>query len=539
MHKVILAGLIFYSFPAYAQSQSTGNNLLLYGLIITASILILWALLTIAGNLIRIEASKHGIDTNKNNFGIFPGISDFTKKAPEYTQDHRFIKLKKGFDILLEGEAQKEIKEISVHRFALKPTDFLGMSPIPKIEPEIGANVSAGDVLFYDKKRPAIKYCAPVSGELVSIDRGEKRAISQVVLLADKSQKYKKFNTPDYHTCDRETLVSFLQESGLWAHINERPFDRVPDDRVVPENIFISTFDTAPLAPDTNLMIDGNETSFQKGLDVLSKLTNGKIYLGLDGRNNDAPPHNGYNNAIGVEKTYFAGKHPVGNVGVQIHHTAPIKNGKTVWTLHVHDVITFGRMFEQGIYNTERVIALTGAELQNPHYVKTFLGANVADLLKDNLKNQESRIVSGDPLSGKQISLDSFVGFHDDQVTVIREGNEYELFGWLLPVTPRPSISGTFPNFLFPSHKFEAETNTHGEKRAMVVTGQYEEVLPMDIYPQHLFKSIITNDLEKMEGLGILELTEEDVALCEFVCTSKTPVQQILRQGLEVIKEQS
>lgn len=539
MHKVILAGLLLQGLPVHAQSETSGNNLLLYGLIFTAVVLVLWALLSIASNLIKIEAEKSGINTVKNNFSLFPGISDLFGSNPKYTEGHAMINLKKGFDIFLEGEAKKEIKSASVHRFAVKPTDFHGISPIPKVEHEVGSSVQAGEVLFYDKKRPAIKYCAPVSGELVEVIRGEKRSIAGVVILADKKQTYKKFNPPDYKTCSREVLQSFLQESGLWVHINERPFDRVPDENVIPTNIFISTFDTAPLAPDLNFIVDGNEKPFQTGLDVLSKLTKGSVYLGLDGRKKNNAPHAAFQNAEGVVKTYFAGKHPAGNVGIQIHHTAPIVAGSSVWTLHVHDVITIGKMFLNGEYNTERLIALTGAELKHPCYIKTFLGANTSDLLKDNLLNTEARIVSGDVLSGKQISLDNFVGFHDDQISVLKEGNDYELFGWLLPTSPRPSISGTFPNFLYPNHKFEAETNTHGEKRAMVVTGQYEEVLPMDIYPQHLFKSIITNNLEKMEGLGILELTEEDVALCEFVCTSKTPIQKILRQGLEVIKEQS
>ena len=182
---------------------------------------------------------------------------------------------------------------------------------------------------------------------------------------------------------------------------------------------------------------------------------------------------------------------------------------------------------------------MTGAELKSPAYVKSYIGCNVADLLKNNIAGENNRIVSGDVLSGKQVDNDGFLGYRDDQITVIKEGNDYELFGWLLPQSPRPSLSGTFPNFLYPDHQFTAETNTHGEKRAMVVTGQYEEVLPVDTYPQHLFKAILTNNIEKMEGLGILELTEEDVALCEFACTSKSPLQKILRDGLEIVKEQS
>ncbi|MBK6566041.1 MAG: Na(+)-translocating NADH-quinone reductase subunit A [Saprospiraceae bacterium] len=487
----------------------------------------------------RIEASKHGIDTNKNNFSVFPGLADFINQKPSFTTGEKFINLTKGFDIKLEGEAKKAIETVQVNRFAIKPTDFRGMSPIPKIEVEIGQSVKAGDVLFYDKKRDTIQYVAPVSGEIVAVERGEKRSIASVVILADKKMDYRKFTTPDFTSCSREELVSFLQSSGLWTLINERPFDRVPDTQKVPVNIFISTFDTAPLAPDFNFVVSGNETSFQKGLDVLKVLTSGFVHLGLDGRSKNIPPHDAFRNATGVKKTYFSGKHPAGNVGIQIHHVAPIKSGQTVWTLGVQDVITIGNMFLHKIYDASRIIALTGAELKSPAYVKSYIGCNVADLLKNNIAGENNRIVSGDVLSGKQVDNDGFLGYRDDQITVIKEGNDYELFGWLLPQSPRPSLSGTFPNFLYPDHQFTAETNTHGEKRAMVVTGQYEEVLPVDTYPQHLFKAILTNNIEKMEGLGILELTEEDVALCEFACTSKSPLQKILRDGLEIVKEQS
>jgi Na+-transporting NADH:ubiquinone oxidoreductase subunit A len=355
--------------------------------------------------------------------------------------------------------------------------------------------------------------------------------------LADKKIKYKKFKTPELSKASRDELVGFMASTGLWTLINERPFDVVPSMEAIPANIFISTFDTAPLAPDQNLVIARNEPAFQMGLDVLSKLTSGKVHLGLDARGAKAPAA-AFTDAAGVEKNWFSGPHPVGNVGVQIHHVAPIKGADKVWTVTVQEVITIGQMFLTGEYHADRIVALTGAELSKPSYVKTYQGASLGDLLKGNCQADNLRIVSGDVLSGKQSYEGGFLGFHDDQVTVLVEGNDYELFGWLLPIAPRPSISGTIPSY-GKDHKFEANTNTHGEKRAFVVTGQYESVLPMDIYPQHLLKAIMTNDIEKMEGLGLTELTEEDVALCEFVCTSKNQIQSILREGLEVLKEQS
>ncbi|MFZ1705735.1 MAG: Na(+)-translocating NADH-quinone reductase subunit A [Saprospiraceae bacterium] len=538
--SIIAVLLILPSSQLFSQSSSSsGNTLLLTGLVIVSVILILWALLTLANNLMRIEAAKHGLDTMKSNFSVFPGKSDLFKGNPKFTDGFPFVKLKKGFDITLDGEPTKSLDSPKVNRFAIQPTDFLGMSPIPKVTVEIGQNVKAGDVLFYDKKREDIFYVSPVSGEVVAVERGEKRVINNVIILADKQVQYKSFTLPNIEKDSRETLVAFLKSSGLWPFINERPFDRVPDGQKIPSNIFISTFDSAPLAPDLNFIIEGQEKAFQKGLDVLQKLTSGQVHLGLDGRDKNNPPHPIFVNATGVVKTFFAGKHPSGNVGIQIHHTKPIKPGQTVWTLGIQGVTTIGNMFLEGKFMAERIVAISGIEVKSPQYVKTFQGCHVGEILKDNIHNDQARIISGDVLSGKQISLDGYLGFNDDQITTIKEGNEYELFGWLLPIKPRPSISGTFPNFLYPDHKFEADTNTHGEKRALVVTGQYEEVLPMDTFPQHLIKSIITNDLERMEGLGILELTEEDVALCEFVCTSKTPVQKILRQGLEALQEQS
>ncbi|RMD73760.1 MAG: NADH:ubiquinone reductase (Na(+)-transporting) subunit A, partial [Bacteroidetes bacterium] len=292
------------------------------------------------------------------------------------------------------------------------------------------------------------------------------------------------------------------------------------------------------LAPDSNLVVEGKGEAFQKGLEVLTRLSGGKVYLGLDARGEE-PPSPVFTEAQGVEKFWVRGPHPAGNVGVHIHHIDPIGTGDKVWTMGVQEVITLGSLWTEGRFNAERVVALTGSKLDDPHYVRTFAGANIGELLKDNYNPEEElRFISGDVLSGEAKKPENFLNFYDDQVTVIAEGRYYELFGWLLPLKPRVSLSRTFPNFLFKNVKYEVDTNMHGEKRAFVVTGQYEEVLPMDIYPQHLMKAILTNDYERMEGLGILELIEEDIALAEFACTSKQPLQQILRRGLDMMWEQ-
>ncbi len=284
-------------------------------------------------------------------------------------------------------------------------------------------------------------------------------------------------------------------------------------------------------------MVKGKGEAFQAGLDVLNKLTHGKVYLGLNA-NGTAAPSSVFTDAKGVEKRWFHGQHPAGNVGIQIHHICPIHPKDEVWTLGVQEVITLGAIFSERRYNAERIVALTGAELKAPKYVRTYVGANLAQLLDGNVANDHVRIISGDVLSGEKKAADSYLNFYDDQITVVEEGDYYDMFGWLLPGKSAPSASRSYPDFLFPGTTYKADTNTHGEKRAFVVTGQYEDVLPMDIYPQHLMKAILTNDYEKMEGLGICELVEEDVALCEFVCTSKQPLQQILRQGHEMMQEQ-
>lgn len=533
-YLIALSGL---SLPLSAQS-SQGNSILIISLVVVVILLVLGLLLSLADNLMQIEAKKNNLDTSKGQFSLYPKLKSlFGPKPPSNIGNAGYYGLSKGFELKLAGQAKQEIVAGQAKTFAIQPPNFLDISPIPKVEVEVGDEVSVGDILFFDKKRPDVKYVSPVSGEVVAINRGDKRSIASVVILADKSFKYKALTPPNLETTSREDLIAFLKESGNFVFFNQRPFDTIPDDGVSPKNIFVTTFDSAPLAPDLSLVAEGNEEAFQKGVDVLNKLTDGKVYLGLDGRKGKKVS-SVFKNVNGAELNYFNGKHPVGNVGIQIHHLAPIKSGDKVWTLTVQELISLGKCFLDGKFNGERIVALTGVQLNDSKYVRTYIGANIGELLSGNIKEDKNRIISGDPLSGKMKLLDEFVNFRDDQITVLEEGDNYELFGWLLPISPRPSASGTFPNFLYPNHEFEVDTNTHGEKRAFVVTGQYEDVLPMQIYPQQLMKSILIGDIEKMEGLGISELTEEDIAICEFVCTSKQPLQKILREGLNVMKEQ-
>ncbi len=536
---IITAVLLLCSSPLLAQSQTSGGSYLVYILLAIAVIIFLGLIIQVSDNLLAIEARQLGADKGAGNTGIIPGLNEiFPKKLPSFVDDNRSVNLQKGHNILLEGVPEQIIDEqVEVTTFAVQPTNFIGISPIPKVMVEIGAEVKAGDPLFFDKKSPEVKYCAPVSGEVIAVNRGEKRSIVEVVILADKEVKYRTYEMPDLDSVSREELVQFLLESGAWPLIRQRPYNVVADFNEAPRDIFISTFDTGPLAPDLNFVVEGKGEDFQMGLDVLNKLTDGKVYLGLDG-NGETAPSKVFTEAEGVEKQWFMGKHPAGNVGIQIHNTDPILSGDKVWTLGVQEVITLGKLFTEQRFNTERIVAVTGAELKQAKYVKTHLGAKIGDLVKDNKASDNLRLISGDVLSGEKKTEEQFLNIYDNQVTVAKEGDYYEMFGWLIPIKARPSISRTFPNFLFPDLKFKADTNMHGEKRAFVVTGQYESVLPMDVYLQHLMKAIIINDLERMEGLGIYELVEEDVALCEFVCTSKQPLQQILREGLDMMREQ-
>ncbi|MEO1515326.1 MAG: Na(+)-translocating NADH-quinone reductase subunit A [Bacteroidota bacterium] len=536
--------LIFLTLASSASAQSPASdtsNWFIISLVIISGIILLAVLLQLVDNLLRIEAKQTGVDKSGANYSLFPSMNEIVKpKSPSYVNGDSVTVLRKGHDILLLGEAEPTIDDsIQSSTFAIQPPNFIGMSPIPKLLVEEGNEVKAGDPLFFDKTRPDVKYASPVSGEVITVKRGAKRSIVEVVVLADKDIQYRDLEGFDLESGSREDLVSYLMDCGVWPMIRQRPFDVIPEKGDVPKAVFISTFDTAPLAPDLNLVVEGKKEAFQKGIDVLQKLIgDGKIHLGLNAKSS-TPPSTVFTEATGVETHWFSGKHPAGNVGIQIHHIDPINAQDKVWVLGVQELITIGALFSEGRYNAERVVALTGDEINDPVYVRTYQGAKISDLLKEKIKGENVRYISGDVLSGRKKSPDSYLNFYDDQITVIEEGDYYELFGWLLPLAPRPTISNTFPNFLYPDLKFKANSNTHGEQRAFVVSGQYESVLPMDIYPQHLMKAILVNDFERMEGLGIYELSEEDLALCEFVCTSKQPLQQILRNGLDYIRDQS
>ncbi|PID91656.1 MAG: NADH:ubiquinone reductase (Na(+)-transporting) subunit A [Bacteroidetes bacterium] len=446
------------------------------------------------------------------------------------------IKIKKGLDIRMNGEARKAYTDIPRAKlFAVKPGDWHGLSP--KTVPKPGDKVRVGSPLFYDKSNPGLKFCSPVSGKLLSINRAERRRITEVVVEDDGKDSQEVFLQGDPDGLSREQIVENLLNSGLWPLIRQRPYSVIarPDQQA--KSVFISAFSTQPLAPDMEFVLKDRVEDFQWGVKALRKLTEGKVYLNLDGRSSAESVLAGIQ---GVELHAFKGPHPAGNVGIQIHALDPVNKGDVVWVVQPQDVVTIGRLFKTGRYDPSIVVALTGAQMREPAYVRTIRGSAVAALLEGRLKEGNTRIISGSVLNGTQVDGESgYLGFLDGQLCAIREGNEYEMFGWLKPGFRKMSVSRSFVStWLRPKQKYNMDTNCHGGERAFLMTGEYEKVLPMDIYPVQLLKSILVNDIDKMEQLGIYELDEEDLALCEFVCTSKTPVTRILRDGLNALRKE-
>src|SRR4030043_306392 len=445
----------------------------------------------------------------------------------------RTIRLKKGLDIPIKGAAEKILAgEANSVRFGVKPVDFPGL--VPKLEVKPGDKVKAGTPLFHDKLRPEIKFTSPVNGSVISVERGERRKILEVVIERSGSD-FIDFGKADPSTLAGEQIKEHLLVSGLWPAVRQRPYHVIAKPGDVPKSIFISGFETAPLAPDYDFIMENSPASlFSIGIKALSKLTDGKINLILKGEGSLL------NNTAGVEISYFSGPHPAGNVGVHIHHLDPVNKGEVVWYINLQDVIAIGRLFSEGIYKPERIVAFTGAEVIHPQYYKMLSGGAVTLMVKDNVKSGNLRYISGNVLTGTKVTSDGFLGYYDSQVTVIPEGDYYEFFGWAAPGANKYSFYKTFLSSVLPGKSFNLDTNLHGGERAFVMTGQYEKVVPMDIYPMQLFKAILAGDIDMMENLGIYEVAEEDFALCEFICPSKIEIQSIVRNGLDLmIKEMS
>ena len=444
------------------------------------------------------------------------------------------IRLRKGLNIRLAGTAEKILlPEVAVTRFGVRFADFPGL--VARLEVQEGTPVKAGSVLFHDKAFPEIKFVSPVSGVVREIIRGEKRVLTEVVIEQSGSEKID-FGAADPLKFTREEVRTKLLSSGMWPVLRQRPYHIVARPDAVPKAVFISAFDTAPLAPDLDfVMANTHGNHLQTGINVLSRMTEGKIHLSLEAGGTRAAE---LRNVNGVELHSFSGPHPAGNVGVQIHHIDPVAKGEVVWTVDIQDVVALGRLFDTGFHDRERIIALAGAGVIHRKYHRIRPGASVSGILKSNLGEGNLRVISGNALTGKRITPDGSFGFYDNMVTVLPEGDQSEFFGWATPGLKKFSYWRTFLSNFIPSKEYDLNTNLHGGHRAFVVTGHYENVLPMDIYPVHLLKAIMVGDVELMENLGIYEVAEEDFALCEFIDPSKTEIQEIIRSGINLmIKE--
>ena len=442
------------------------------------------------------------------------------------------IRIRKGLDISLLGSAEKRTKELPLASlYCLKPSDFHLV--IPKLVAREGAVVKAGDTIFYDKRDERVLFPSPVSGTITEIVRGERRKILEIRITPDNMQSFQDFGKKNVVDLSAEQIKAHLLQSGCWLFIKQRPYDVIANPDGQPKAIFVSACKTNPLAPDYDYVLKGKEQALQTALTALSKLTTGKVHVSVFKDSSLSP----FRNLKDIEIHNVSGPHPAGNVSTQIAHISPINKGEVVWVVTPQDLVVIGELFLTGKLNLTRTVALTGSQVENPHYVTAIAGAQISGVVGAQVKDAtNTRIISGDVLTGHKVDEKGFLGYYDDQITAIPEGNDYDLFGWAKPISNKISLTRALTfSWLNPKKKYNLNTNTNGEHRAFVVTGMYEEVFPLDIYPMQLLKACLYKDLDELENLGAYEVAPEDFALTEFVCVSKQPHQQIIREGLDLM----
>ena len=443
------------------------------------------------------------------------------------------IRIKKGLDIKLVGAAEKTTKEISLSKvYAVKPEEFHGITA--KLIAKEGAEVKAGEALFYSKSDERILFSSPVSGKVVEVVRGARRKVLAIKIAADTAQEHKDFSTKDAAKMSAEEVKTHLFASGCWPFVKQRPYDVIANPNQAPKAIFISAYASAPLAADLDFTLAGKEAELQAAVAAISSLTEGKVHVSVGAKSNSPLA-----NLNDVEIHKVSGPHPSGNVSTQIANIDPINKGEVVWVITPQDLVIIGELFLTGKFNAKRTIALTGSKFSAPQYVTAIAGASIADIVADNLENDNTRIISGNVLSGTHVKEDGFIGYYDNQITAIPEGDDYEFFGWNKPIFNKISASRALTfSWLTPNKKYDLNTNTNGEHRAFVVTGAFEQVFPLDIYPMQLLKAFMYKDLDEMEALGGYEVAPEDFALTEFICVSKQPHQKVVREGLDLMREE-
>lgn len=438
-------------------------------------------------------------------------------------------KIKKGLDIRLVGEAEKTVASAdALHTVMVSPEDFFGIRP--KTLVTAGDEVLAGTPIMFDKNNDAHKIVSPVSGEVVEVVRGAKRKLLGIKILADKETRFVEHGAISLASITAEQLTEKLCLAGLWSGIKMRPYNAIAFPELKPKAVFVSAFDSAPLAPDYDFIVNGQEAAFELGLQVLAKVSGAKVHLGVHAQKTKSAA---FLQTKSAQVHTFDGPHPSGLLSTQIGLISPINRGEVVWTANVQDIIAMGKFIQTGRFDASRLVALTGAGLKQNKYVRTVGGAPMSSLISDGQTNgANQRWISGNVFTGRNVGKNGYLGYFENQVTLIEEGGEPEFFGWIAPGFDKFSLSRTFFSWAMPGKKYNLNTNMNGEERAFVVSGEYEKVFPLDILPVQLLKAIITGDIEKQEQLGIYEIVPEDFALCEFVCTSKIESQAIVEGAM-------
>ena len=442
------------------------------------------------------------------------------------------IKLHKGLDINLKGRAtEQKIQLKSNGKYALVPDDFEGVTP--KVVVKEGDKVQAGDALFVNKQYPEVKFASPVSGTVSAVVRGERRKVLCVKVDADAQQSFVDFGKKDVTKLDGKAVIDALLEAGIFGYVNQLPYAVSTNPSVMPKAIFVSALRDKPLAADFEFEVKGQEADFQTGITALSKIA--KTYLGVG-------VGSALENVKDAEVNIFDGKCPAGNVGVQVNHIDPVNKGEVVWTIGDPTVVLFiGRLFNTGKVDLRRTVALCGSEIKNPAYVDMLVGEELSTLLSNSYDAQKSvRIINGNVLTGKPTTKEGFLGAHSSEITVIPEGNDAdEVLGWILPRFNQFSVSRSYFSWLCGKKSYALDARIKGGERHMIMSGEYDKVLPMDIYGEYLIKAIITGDIDRQEALGIYEVSPEDFALAEFVDSSKLELQRIVREGLNVLRKEN
>lgn len=445
------------------------------------------------------------------------------------------LKLKKGLDIPIKGKPIQEVSDAaSVKRVAILGNDYVGMKPTMIVQE--GDVVKLGQPLFTDKKNPSVQYTSPGSGKVVEINRGEKRVFLSLVIELSGSDEveFKSTKENELNSLKREDVVERLVDSGEWTAIRVRPFSKVADPETTPFAIYVTAMDTNPLAPSVDKTISMNENHFKNGLAVLSKLTEGKVFV-CKAPNTNVPVID--SSQISVEE--FDGPHPAGNVGTHIHFLSPVGRKRFVWYVTAQDVIAIGHLFTTGKIMVDRIVSLAGSSIKNPRLIKTRHGASITELIAGEVKDDNFRAISGSVLSGRSaVDAESYLGRFHQQISVIPNPTKRYFLGWLNPFVNNYSMKNIVFSKISPKKEYEFNTEIHGGKRAIVPSGNFEDVVPMDILPTYLLRALAVKDVEEAEQLGALELDEEDLALCTFSCPSKLEYGPMLRENLTIIEKE-